>query len=80
MPSYGMVTKDFMKHVLSGKKDLMKAAEVRPSTFPSMRRSKLYDQVVAMDSMARYFPDSYAKGSDTLHPESCKACIDHANE
>ena len=39
MPSYGMVTKDFMKDVLSGKKDLMKAAEVRPSTFPSLRRS-----------------------------------------
>ena len=37
MPSYGMVAKDFMKDVLSGKKDLMKAAEVRP--FTNLRRS-----------------------------------------
>ena len=60
-----MVTKDFLKMVLREEKDLLKMDEVRfcnPPAFDEIGVKALYDKVMAMPNMAKYFPSKYPKG------------------
>ena len=94
MPPYNMVTKDFLRAILSGDKKLLKMSEVRfcnPPAFDEIAVKHLYENVVASPMMAELFPDEYPKGRqccraymfncwNTLHPGDVKAVLDHANE
>ena len=60
-----MVTKDFLKDVLTEKKMLLKMSEVRfinPPAFDEIGVKRLYDEVIRQPGMAQYFPDSFPKG------------------
>ena len=92
MPPFAMVTKDFLKAVLSGKKRLLKMSKVNfcnPPAYDEISVTRLYGEVVARPGMAAYFPDKYAKGRqcckaymyniwNTLHPADVKQVIDHS--
>ena len=88
------MTKDHLKAILAGKKQLLKKADVNYVTVTK------YDEisVKAMWPMLKkdpvfmsYFPDKYAKGKNpprdyffnvlnTLQPDYFKQVIDHANK
>lgn len=88
-----MVTKDHLKLVLSGQKDLLKMNEVRfinPPAFDEIGVKNLYDKVVSLPKMDRYFPSKYPKGRqccrsymynvwNTLHPDDVNEVIMYAN-
>ena len=60
-----MVTKDFMKSVLGGKKALMKMNQVKfcnPPAFDEIGVKRLYNKVIQLEGMAHFFPDKYPKG------------------
>jgi len=89
-----MVTKDFLKEVLQGRKAFLRMDEVKmcnPPAYDEIGVKALYEKAVKRENMARYFPDSYPKGRacdraymynvwNTLHPEDVKAVIAYANE
>ena len=65
MPPYKLVTKDFMKDVLSGKRRLMKVNDVRfinAPLFTEIAVKNLYDDVVKQPPMRPYFPETLPKG------------------
>lgn len=88
-----MITKDHLKLVLKGEKALLKMTEVRfinPPAFDEIGVKNLYNKVVAMKGMDRYFPGKYPKGRqccrgymynvwNTLYPADVKEVIDYAN-
>jgi hypothetical protein len=54
-----------MKQVYNEEKDWMKAKNVvqcNPPKYDEISVENLYDSCVKMPNMAKYFPDSYAKG------------------
>jgi hypothetical protein len=89
-----MLTKDHLKAILSGEKELMKMSEVRfcnPPAFDEISVKAMYDKAIKRPNMAKYFPTKYAKGRscckeyfyniwNTVHPNDVKEIIAHANE
>ena len=62
---YKMVTKDFLKDVLQGKKKLLKMSEVNfinPPLFDEISVKRLYDDVSKLPLIKDYFPDQLPKG------------------
>ena len=88
-----MVTKDFLKDVLQGKKRLLKMVEVsfiNPPLFDEISVKRLYNDVVQQPLIKDYFPDEFPKGCqcdrayfynvwNTKYPKQVKEAIDHAN-
>ena len=57
-----MVTKDFLKDVLQGKKKLLRMSEVRfinPPLFDEIAVKRLYEDVVKQPLMKPFFPDKF---------------------
>lgn len=93
MPPYVMVTKDHLKSVLAGKKELLKMNEVNFCNAPAYDEigvKALYDRVITRPNMALYFPDKYSKGRqcckeymyniwNTLHTDEVQEVIAYAN-
>ena len=64
-----MITKDFIKSVLKGEKALLKMNKVNFCNAPAYDEigvTALFSKVIKMPNMARYFPDSFPKGSKSL--------------
>ena len=94
MPPYDIVTKDFLKEVFKGNKDLKKMTEVRfcnPPAYDEIGVKALYEKVINQQYMSIYFPDKLPKGRqmdktymyniwNTVHPDQVQAVIEHANE
>ena len=60
-----MITKDHMKSVLKGEKEFFKMADVKFIHVPAYDEigvKALYEKVVNLDGMSKYFPDKYPKG------------------
>ena len=88
-----MCTKDFLRDVFAGKKKLKKIGEIKFVQVPrydELSVKSLYAQLLALDGMADYFPNSYPKGrvcdreylfniTNTLHEATMKQLVDHAN-
>jgi len=93
LPPIGMVTRLFLKQVLTGEKALLKMTEVRfinPPAFDEIGIKALYDEALKMQGKTKYFPDKYAKSRqcdrsyfynvlNSLYPEEVKEVINHAN-
>ena len=65
MPPYTMVTAPFLKQVLKGEKQLLKAAAVticNPPKYDEISVAKLYPDCIKLPGMAEHFPDVYPKG------------------
>jgi hypothetical protein len=81
-----MVTKDFLKDVLSDEKKLLKMEKVRfinPPLYDELSVKSLYPKIIGLDGMAKYFPSQYPKGRqccrqymfnvwNTFYPEQVK--------
>jgi len=94
MPSYGMVTTEYLKQILRGDKKLMKMADVRqcnPPHYDEISVQELYEPCLKMANMAQYFPDQYPKGRScsrpyffailaTLHPDYTDKLIKRSKE
>ena len=88
-----MVTKDFMKDVLQGKKRMLKMQEVKfinAPLFDEIAVKHLYNDVSQLPLIKDYFPDEFPKGCqcdrnyfynvwNTFYPLQVKETIDHAN-
>ena len=60
MPSRKKVTKDFLKLVFSGKKDLIPQAQIRPINVPKydeLSTKALITEVMANRDLAKFFPE-----------------------
>jgi len=60
-----MVTKDYLKAVLQGKKKFLKMTEVRfcnPPAYDEIGVKALFERVMDEDGMKDYFPDKFPKG------------------
>ena len=89
-----MVTKDFLKEVLIGRKSFLKMKDVNfcnPPAYDEIGVKNLFVHVVSMEGMSMYFPDEFPKGRtcdksymynvwNTLYPDDVKAVIQHANQ
>ena len=87
-----MFTKDWIKQVFRGEKKLMKMADLRAinvTKYDELSVKRLYDDLLELEGMDQYFPDSYPKGrvcdrdymfniANTLHPEVIRELINHA--
>jgi len=65
MLPYKMVTKDYLKAVLQGKKKFLKMNEVKfcnPPAYDEIGVKALYEGVRALPTMIDYFPDKWPKG------------------
>ena len=94
MMPYEMLTKDHLKAILSGEKELLKLSEVRFCNAPAYDEigvKALYDKVIQREGMAKYFPSKYAKGRsccrdyfyniwNTVHTEDVREVIAYANQ
>ena len=83
MPPESMLNAKWLKQILSGDKKLLKAKEARhcnPPKYDEISVANLYNECIAMEGMADYFPDEYPKGRQcsreyfftilaSLHPE-----------
>ena len=92
LPSYEMFTKDWVKQILSGEKELMEMKDLRVVTvtkYDELSVKRLYDDLLTLDGMTKYFPDSYPQGrvcdrdymfniANTLHPDVVSDLIKHA--
>lgn len=88
-----MITKEYMKAVLRGEKELLKMSDVRHINFPAYDEigvKAIYAKAIKMKGMAQYFPDKYPKGMqcdksyfynvwNTHHPDDVKEVISYAN-
>ena len=88
------MNKDFLKDVLSGKKQLLKKSEVDTITVPhydelSVRR--LYPQLMKDANFMQYFPDTYPKDKgpprlyffdvlNTVYPDYLRQIMAHASK
>ena len=89
-----MVTKDYLKLVLSDKKKFLTMKEVsfiNPPHYDEISVIKIYEKMITLPGMINYFPDKYPKGRscskeymynvfNTLYPEDVKKLIEFANE
>lgn len=60
MPSYTMVTTDYLKQILRGEKKLIKMRDIRmcnPAHYDEISVTQLYAPCLKMENMAQYFPD-----------------------
>ena len=87
-----MFTKDYAKDIFSEKKLLIKKKNVlyvEVPKFDELSVKNLYDKLLALDNMSKYFPDQYPKGrqcdreymfnvANTLHEGVVQELIDHA--
>ena len=88
------MTKDFLKEVLAGEKQLLKKSEVNEITVPKYDEisvTALYPHFAKDEEFLSYFPSKYPKGKgpprkyffnvlNTLHPEYLQQVMDHANK
>ena len=59
LPPYVMVTKDFLKDVLSDEKKLLKMEKVRfinPPLYDELSVKSLCPKIIGLDGMEKYFP------------------------
>ena len=59
-----MITKEFLKQVLTGDKMLLKMSEVKFVNLPAYDEigvKALYDKAMEQPNMNKYFPSKYAK-------------------
>ena len=64
VPPYNMLNAKWLKQIISGKKKLMKAADVNkynPPRYDEISVTNLYKDCIKLEGMAQYFPDSYPK-------------------
>ena len=94
LPDDSVVNKDFLKDVLSGKKQLMKKADVQRIAVPhydELSVKNLWPQFSKDKEFTQYFPDKYPVGKgpprqyffdilNTLYPEYLEQVMKHANE
>ena len=60
-----MITKEYMKAVLRGDKELLKMTQVKHINVPAYDEigvKALYEKALKMKGMGKYFPDKYPKG------------------
>ena len=60
-----MVTKDYMKSILAGRKHLLGKQEikhVRLRKYDEVSVKAMYDKMLQHDELKPYFPDTYPKG------------------
>ena len=89
-----MCTKDILRDIFAGKKQLMKLKEVKFISVPKYDEisvKALYTKLLSLPNMAKYFPDKYPKGrqcdrdyylfniAQTLHPEVMSQLIEYAH-
>ena len=88
------MTKDFLKQVLAGKKQLMKRADVQEVAVPhydELSVKHIYPMFAKDAEVMQYFPDAYPKGKgppreyffnvlNTLRPEYLQQVMAHANK
>ena len=88
-----MISRQFLKQVLTGEKELLKMTDVRfinAPAFDEIGVKALYDEALKMSGMKKYFPDKYAKSRqcdrsyfynvwNSLYPEEVKEVINYAN-
>ena len=94
LPEQQAINKDFLRDVLSGKKQLLRKDEVRPIHVPhydELSVRNLYPQFTKDKEMQQYFPDTFPKNKgpprkyffdllNTIHPEYLHQLMKHANE
>ena len=94
MLPYHQVTKDFLKDVLQGKKNLLKMDQVKFVNVPAFDEigvKYVYQKVLQLDGMAQYFPDKFPKNTqcdksyfynvwNTIYPAQVKEVIQYANK
>jgi len=88
------MTKDFMKQILAGEKDLMKSEDIKVVSVPHFEElsvKTLFPQFKKDPVFMSYFPDKLPKGKgpprdyffnilNTLHPEYLQQVMAHANK
>ena len=94
LPEANCVNKDFLKDVLTGKKQLMKKADVQRITVPhydELSVKALWPDIKRDPEFTQYFPDTYPAGKgpprqyffdilNTIQPEYLERILKHANE
>ena len=89
-----MITKDYMKSVLSGAKGFLKMKDVKfcnPPAYDEIGVKALYDKVVSQPTVKKYFPDKFPKGKtcdrsymynvwNTVCPDDVEKVLRHAND
>ena len=92
MPARKKVTKDFLKLVFAGKKDLIPLAQVRPINVPrydELSVSGLILEVMGQKDLAKFFPEQRTKADlpdreyffsviNTIEPDYLSALVKHA--
>ena len=92
MPARKKVTKDFLKLVFAGKKDLIPLAQVRPINVPrydELSVSGLILEVMSQKDLAKFFPEQRTKADlpdreyffsviNTIEPDYLSALVKHA--
>ena len=77
-----MFTKDYAKDIFAEKKELIKkknVLQIDVPKFDELSVKNLYDELLSLQNMSKYFPDKYPKGrqcdrdylfnvANTLHP------------
>lgn len=86
------MTKDFLKHILSGQKQVLKTKDVQSIRVPlyaELNVAKLWDTYRKDERLYRYLPDHVAKGRqvdrkwffdvwNTVAPELLTPIVEHA--
>ena len=94
LPDASAINKDFLRDVLTGKKNLMKKAEVREVAVPKydeLSVVKLYPTFKDDKKFLSFFPDKFPKDKgpprdyffnilNTLHPEYLAQIMEHAGK
>ena len=92
LPDEAVVTKDFLKQVLAGEKDLLHRNDVNEISVPQYEElsvKALYPMFAKDAAFIRYFPDTYPKGKgppreyffnvlNTMQPEYLQQVMAHA--
>ena len=94
LPDEAVITKDFLKAVLAGRKQLFKKSEVKEIAVPyydELSVKALYPMFKKDPVFMSYFPEKFSKGKgpprkyffdvlNTLHPEYLQQVMAHANK
>ena len=94
LPDESVVSKDFLKDVFGGKKQLMKKTDVQYVAVPhydELSVKALWPDIKRDPEFTQYFPDTYPAGKgpprqyffdilNTLQPEYLERILKHANE
>ena len=92
MMPYEMCTKDVLRDIFSGKKNVMWLRDVsfiQVVKYDELSVKNLYDKLIQLPCMEAFFPDKYPKGrlcdreylfniANTLHPAVMKELIEYA--